>query len=313
MPRTTRVYAPGVAYHVCAVTQGRERWFETDVAKRIGEDIDVAGGAAGHRILARVVMPNHFHIIIKHGCEPLAWMMQRVMQRAAWQIKLRNNLEGHVFQARYWAEPVPTPIYLRRAIVYTHLNPCKAGLCLKPEDYEWSSHGKYMSLSQGKAADDSGFLDGLIMFAENCMEPAAALENYLRFVNFCQERRRLHTPGDWLLPGTPWFADVPTATLGDQLWVKTFSQFNGDAKPPLRKINARDLAVKLLKQIDAGLELDVLRFAWRKSSLTEPRRTLVCGMLAGGCKPSQISRLLNISPSYVSRIRQQMRLGELST
>src|SRR5437868_819983 len=112
MPRNTRTYAPGVGFHVVAVTQGRQHWFVDEVADRIVSDIDEAGAAAGHRILARTVMPNHFHIILRPGSEPLAWMMQRVMQRACMSVKKLHDHEGHVFQARYWAEPVPTPQYL---------------------------------------------------------------------------------------------------------------------------------------------------------------------------------------------------------
>lgn len=312
MPRTTRTYAPGVAYHVVAVTQGRLRWFVGDAADRIVSDIDQAGAAAGHRILARTVMPNHFHIIIKHGAEPLGWMMQRVMQRAAMMVKLQHAHEGHVFQARYWAEPIPNPKYLRRAIVYTHDNPCKAEICGSPEQYRWSSHNEYARLASGDGGEDVGFLDGLMVFADESVDKQAAFLNYLKFVSFCHERRRLGIAGDWLLPGSQWFADAPSAAAGDDYWVSKFTHFDCDVARPRTRINAHDVALRLLAQIDPGIPFDTMRFAGPKSCLSNARIQLVCGMLTAGCRPHQIARLLNLSPAYISKLRTRMRFSAAS-
>ena len=306
MPRTTRIYAPGVGYHVIAVTQDRREWLVDDVAELITHDIDEAGSASGHRILARVVMPTHFHIIIKHAATPLGWMMQRVMQRAATRIATKHSHEGHVFQARYWAEPIPTPTYLRRAIVYTHENPCAKNICASPAQFPWSSHREYLRLAHDVVHDDVGFRDGLMLFANDSMETSAAVENYLRFIEFCETQRRNRVPGDWLLPGSLSFAKAPAAAMGDNFWVKTYSQFEGNRERPAKVANVRDLAIGLLLKIDSSITLDMVRFAGPKSVLSEPRRQLACALTSAGCRPCQICRLLNLSPSYVSKLRRAM-------
>lgn len=275
----------------------------------MSEDIDVASSAAGHRVLARAIMPTHFHIILKHGSKPLGWMMQRVMQRAWIRIKREHGVRGHVFESRYWAEPIPTSKYLRRAIVYTHLNPCKASICDAPEQYDWSSHNKYAAYASGIHDDDVGFGDGLMLFADESLEPAAIVRNYLRFVEFCQERRRSGDAGDWLLPGSMWFADVPLARHGDEHWLKTYTHFDGGIKKTTRAIDARTLAIAALHRIDPGLDLDTLRFGARLPQLREPRRQLICALKSAGCRNSGIARLLNISPSAVSNVTTAMALS----
>lgn len=312
MPRTTRTYAPGVAFHVVAVTQGRERWFVGEVADRIADDIDIASNAAGHRVLARTVMPNHFHIILKHGTEPLAWMMQRVMQRAAMMVTLKHGHEGHVFKSRYWAEPIPSPVYLRRAIIYTHENPVKAGLCQDSSDYPWSSHNQYADLATAGVSTDSSFVDGLMVFADDKIDVSSAFVNYSRFVEFCRERRRLQTPGDWLLPGTLWFDHAPCAPAGDNYFADTYTHFNGDACKPRRYINVQATAEQLLRRINPAVTLDDIRFSGPKSMMADTRIQLVCALITAGCRPCQIARLLNLTPSYISKLRTQMRVPAVS-
>lgn len=272
----------------------------------MGEDIDVAAGSAGHRVLARVIMSTHFHIILKQGGAPLGWMMQRVMQRAWIRVKKQHGVRGHVFESRYWAEPIPTSQYLRRAIVYTHLNPCEALICSEPSLYEWSSHKKYVDCAAAGLPNDVGFSEGLLAFADLSLDSKHVVKNYLRFVEFCQARRRQGITGDWLLPGSAWFPDAPIARYGDAHWLNTYTHFDGSATGPKKTVDARTVALAALARIDRNLDIDILRFGPRLPQLREPRRQLVCAMLSAGCRPSVIARFLNISPSVVATIKSAM-------
>ena len=310
MPRSTRTHAPGVAFHVIGVTHRHEPWFNDDIKTQICADIDAAGAAAGHRILARLAMSNHFHIVLKQSSSPLAWMMQRVMQRASMRVKQTHGIEGHVFCGRYWAQPVPTPKYVRRAIAYTHLNPCAANICDEPDGYAWSSHHNYLAAASCAQAEDIGFRDGLMMFADDSADLSDVVANYLRFIDFCQVRRRDGIVGDWLLPGSTWFPDAPIAPLGDEHWAKTFTHFNGHVELPRKTIDARNVAITLLRRIDPKVDLDTIRFGGKTPKLSNVRRQLVCAMSTAGCRPCAISRLLNISPALVSAIRTRMFLSD---
>ena len=46
---------------------------------------------------------------------------------------------GHVFRRRYGARHVQTDQHLRWCYRYIALNPVKAGLCERPEQWRWSS------------------------------------------------------------------------------------------------------------------------------------------------------------------------------
>lgn len=246
-------------------------------------------------------MPNHFHIVAKHGDRPLGWMMQRVMLRAAIRIKRERDVSGHIFGQRYWAEPIGTPAYLRRAIVYAHLNPCKAELCAEPEQYEWSSHNSYLQFGR-RTADPFGHFDGLMSFAGESTVPEDVVANYQSFVRFYQERRKSGILGDWLLPGGLWFDRVPVAAHGDQHWQETYSSFDTVARSPRQKVPVWDLAVRILARLDPNVSLDLLRFNKRTRGLAPIRHNLIAALVTAGCGKSAIGRCLDVSPSVVSRV-----------
>ena len=54
---------------------------------------------------------------------------------------------GHIFQGRFQSIIVEKDNYLLQVHRYIHLNPVKAGLVPKPEDYQWSSYLQYVSNS----------------------------------------------------------------------------------------------------------------------------------------------------------------------
>jgi hypothetical protein len=215
-------------------------------------------------------------------------------------------VKGHVFGQRYWAEPIPTPQYLRRAIVYTHLNPCKATLCEEPVDYEWSSHRRFLALGRGEEPDNLGYTGGLQLFADESCRPEDACANYLKFIEFCQERRRAGIIGDWLLPDRVTYGIIPSATLGDELWAKDYTTFDGGSPAPKKQVDVHGLAVKILRRIDPKLDLDTLRYNRRVKAFREPRAELVCGLLSAEARPGAIARCLLLSPSTVSHIRRRM-------
>ena len=51
---------------------------------------------------------------------------------------------GHLFQDRFKSEPVEDNKYLLTVLRYIHLNPVKACICEKPEDYPYSSYSEYL-------------------------------------------------------------------------------------------------------------------------------------------------------------------------
>jgi putative transposase len=52
---------------------------------------------------------------------------------------------GHVFQGRFYAGLVESDWRLLELTRYIAMNPVRAGLCVAPSDWPWSSFGKLMS------------------------------------------------------------------------------------------------------------------------------------------------------------------------
>ena len=140
MGRRPRIHYPGAVYHVMARgVDGRSIFM--DDADRNGfltalKRVNLESGAI---LLAYCLMGNHFHLALKVGRTPLSILMHRVLTGHALTFNRRHERTGHLFQSRHEAKLCLTDTYLTALIRYIHLNPVRAGLVSKPEDWAWSS------------------------------------------------------------------------------------------------------------------------------------------------------------------------------
>jgi REP element-mobilizing transposase RayT len=307
MPRQRRLHCPRAGIHITARTQDGARHFTPEMRSEIATDIEKATSTYGHTLLAHVVMPNHFHIVIRQGESPLAWVMQRIMQRTVARVRRAHGGEGHVFGRPYWACICNSPAYLRRAIVYTHMNPVKAELCGSPDEYEWSTHRDYCPADSHRNSRISD--EGLMLFVDRSLDRHAAAQNYLVFVKFCIAQRANRIPGDWLLPEGPGRHLLPTAAQGDTYWIAHFSSFNEASSFTRANVDVSRAAASLLARINPEIKIDDIRSAGRSRTLWRVRRQIIEGLLIHGCRNKAISRCLGVSPSLVSTVATQMRFG----
>jgi putative transposase len=56
----------------------------------------------------------------------------------------KRRRAGHLFQGRYKAILVERDAYAMELSRYIHLNPVRAGMSERPEDYSWSSYRHYV-------------------------------------------------------------------------------------------------------------------------------------------------------------------------
>jgi putative transposase len=140
MPRNQRYVLPGYAYHVTQRGSNRQ-----DVFRQTGDRdvyLDLVRDQhedAGVRILAYSLMTNHVHwvLIPEHG-DSLAVLFRRVHGRYAQYFNARYRRSGHLWQGRFFSCPL-SPGHLEVALKYVELNPVRAGIVVKPEEYRWSS------------------------------------------------------------------------------------------------------------------------------------------------------------------------------
>jgi REP element-mobilizing transposase RayT len=152
MPRTARRDAPGAVQHV--MVRGIER------REIFVDDADRADFVARLEAIlpesdlvayAWSLMPNHVHLVVRTGQQPLARAMLRLGTGYAGRFNRRYGRAGHLFQNRYHSVPVEDDAHLRLVIRYVHLNPVHAGIVSdvgRLQRFPWTGHGVLMGLRQ---------------------------------------------------------------------------------------------------------------------------------------------------------------------
>ncbi len=91
------------------------------------------------------LMPNHYHLLIKMNEDNLLGkVMQRFSTSYTKAINKAYNRVGHLFQGRYKAKLIPDNNSLLHLSRYIHLNPVRAKLVAKPEEWEYSSYKDFI-------------------------------------------------------------------------------------------------------------------------------------------------------------------------
>jgi len=100
-------------------------------------------------IYAWVIMPNHFHLLVRTGNEPIYRFMHRLLTGYAVSYNLRNDRKGYVFQGRFKSILVQEEMYFLNLMKYIHLNPLKAGLVTdfqELQEYRWCGHASILGV-----------------------------------------------------------------------------------------------------------------------------------------------------------------------
>jgi len=93
---------------------------------------------------AYCLMPNHIHlIVVPETKEGLNQAIGEAHRRYTRRINFREGWRGHLWQGRF-SSFIMDEMYLLACTRYVELNPVRAGLVKKPEDWRWSSAGPHM-------------------------------------------------------------------------------------------------------------------------------------------------------------------------
>lgn len=92
------------------------------------------------------VMPNHYHATLRPTRPNLPEAMRRINSIYAQWWNRRHARVGHVFQGRYKDQLVQRDGYALVLCRYVALNPVRAGLTKRPEDWPWSSYAATIGL-----------------------------------------------------------------------------------------------------------------------------------------------------------------------
>jgi putative transposase len=139
--RPLRVSIPGALYHVVARGNARKRCFWDDKDKLLFlEALSHVCDRYGLICLAYCLLDNHYHLLAETPRANLSIGMRQLNGLYARRHNQRHERCGHVFQARFRSILVEKETHLLSACRYIVLNPVRAHICERPEQYRWSSY-----------------------------------------------------------------------------------------------------------------------------------------------------------------------------
>ncbi len=179
MPRRARNYISGLPYHIIQRGNNREACFiepenyqyylelwQQGVAKRYGVYVH-----------AYCLMTNHIHFLATpETARSLSDTMKVIGSRYAQYVNLKYRRTGTLWEGRHRASLVQSDRYLLTCYRYIELNPVRAGMVKRPEQYLWSSYGV-------NAWGDTGWLtphDEYLRLGPNIQERAHAYRELFR-------------------------------------------------------------------------------------------------------------------------------------
>jgi putative transposase len=159
MPRTARRELAGGIQHITCRGNGKQPVFLGVADRQIFLRLLCAVVARFEwQCLTYCLMDNHYHLLVRTPEANLGAGMHRLNGRYAQDFNARHARSGHLWQERYHSVLLEQEAHLPQAIGYIALNPVRAGLCARPEDWPWSEHRTLTGLaSESFVASDMTF------------------------------------------------------------------------------------------------------------------------------------------------------------
>jgi putative transposase len=214
MSRLPRLVIPGIPYHVTQRGNRRAQTFFEDADYGLYSDLLAQSvEKAGAEIWCYCLMPNHVHIIIVPSDEDgLRRTFADAHRRYTGYINARNRWTGHLWQGRFGAVAMDE-LHLAAAVRYVSLNPVRARLVTRAQDWRWSSVAAHLA-----EQDDA------------LVRVTPVLERYGRFGEFL---------GDPVADEAAWRAlrmsETSGRPIGNMAWIESLEARSGRSLKPQKR------------------------------------------------------------------------------
>ena len=167
MPKQEILFEPDQIYHIYNHANGHENLFEHQDHYLLFLNTFIEKCSTTFKTYAFVLMPNHFHFILKvrnSNNPPLALgenekifnqndhfeyefsrsisqKFSNFLNSYAQKYNYKVRRKGSLFRENTRRKLLDTDTYLKTAIKYVHFNPVKDGFCKDPKDWSYSSYG----------------------------------------------------------------------------------------------------------------------------------------------------------------------------
>ena len=136
-----RIEYPGAVYHITSRGNDRRDIFLDDADRR--HFLELLGEVVrrfGWIVTAYTLMTTHFHLVIETPTPTLSRGMQWLNGSYAAWFNRRHKRWGHLLGDRFHAFLVEKESYYLELLRYVVLNPVRAKMVERPEQYTWSSY-----------------------------------------------------------------------------------------------------------------------------------------------------------------------------
>lgn len=129
-----------------------------------------------------VLMGNHYHLLIETPHANLSKAMHHINSSYTTYMNRKRKRAGHLFQGRYKAIIIEKENYLVELSRYIHLNPVRAGMVEKPEEYSYSSYKAYVTKERDEVVTQE------LIFGMISMQKGDARKKYRTYVESANEK-----------------------------------------------------------------------------------------------------------------------------
>ncbi len=178
MARQLRIEFTGAFYHITSRGNLRDAvFFDDKDRERFIEILCKTKERYGYLLHAYILMDNHYHLLMETPKANISRIMQNVNTSYTVYVNKRYGRSGHLFQGRFKGLVVDKNEYLVTLSRYIHLNPVRAGIVKRPEDYRWTSYRTFIDKAAKQRLVDTA--DTLGIFSE---KRGKAIGRYKAFV-----------------------------------------------------------------------------------------------------------------------------------
>ena len=154
MARLARIVIPGAPHHITQRGNGRQQTFFSDcdyaLYRRLLRDHCAAADVA---VWSWVLMPNHVHLIlVPSDPDGIRRALAPLHRAYAGHVHARLKRTGHFWQGRFGCVAMDED-HLAAATRYVAMNPVRAGLARRSQDWPWSSARALLGLEEDGITD----------------------------------------------------------------------------------------------------------------------------------------------------------------
>jgi REP element-mobilizing transposase RayT len=274
---------------------------------------------------AWALMPNHFHLLIRTGRQPLSDSMRKLLTGYVVNYNRRHRRYGHLFQNRYKSIICEDDPYLLELTRYIHLNPLRAEVVNslgELNQYAWTGHSAIM----GRVKREWQDTDTLLAYFDKRRK--MAIERYEGFLREgIGQGKRPELVGGGLIRSLGGWSQVLSLKrrggkvasderiLGSGEFVQgIISEAEQKEKDTLR-LSLKILDLESLSgdiTTKEGVEGSEIRSASRKRKIVKAKR-LFCQLAVKemGYSGAEVARFLGITTSAVNRLAASEQLPEV--